>query len=155
MKNKISILSAIILAILFFCLSLTAQTTPRKSASPSVSPTVSASAGGAAFSSAKATRPLPFHGMISAVDKDAKTFTITSKKTSRVFKVTDKTLITKGSAGATIRDITANQEASGSYWKYSDGTLEAKNIKLGPMAKPKSPPPSPTLSPKFTTPPKQ
>jgi hypothetical protein len=91
----------------------------------------------------KGTRPLPFHGMIWAVDQDAKTFTLASKKMSRVFKITAKTVITKGPAPATVKDITVNQEASGSYWKRADGTLEAKNVKLGPMANPKSPTPSP------------
>ena len=92
----------------------------------------------------KSTRPLPFHGMISAVDQDAKTFTIASKKMSRTFKITEKTIITKATAAATMKDIAANQEASGSYWKHGDGTLEAKSVRLGPMAKPKSPTPSPT-----------
>jgi hypothetical protein len=71
--------------------------------------------------------------MISAVDQNAKTFTITGKKESRVFKVTDKTSISKSGKGATMKDITENEEASGSYWKNPDGTLEAKTVKLGPM----------------------
>ncbi|HYY13115.1 MAG TPA: hypothetical protein VE758_01635 [Chthoniobacterales bacterium] len=93
----------------------------------------------------KGTRPLPFHEMISAVDRGAKTFTLTSKKMSRMFKITEKTVITKGAAPATVKDITANQEASGSYWKRADGTFEAKNVKLGPMTKSKSPTPSPAV----------
>src|SRR6266576_2870656 len=78
-------------------------------------------------------RPVPFHGMISAVDQNAKTFTITGKKESRVFKVTDKTSISKSGKAATMKDITENEEASGSYWKNADGTLEAKTVKLGPL----------------------
>lgn len=94
----------------------------------------------------QSTRPLPFHGMISAVDQQAKTFTTTSKENSRVFKITDKTKITKAGKTATIAEITGNQEVSGSYWQRADGTLEAKNVKLGP-AKIKAASPSPSASP--------
>jgi hypothetical protein len=31
-----------------------------------------------------------------------------------------------------MKDVVANEEARGSYWKVSDGTLEAKTVKLGP-----------------------
>jgi len=56
------------------------------------------------------------------------------KKESRVFKVTDKTSISKSGKTATMKDITENEEASGSYWKNPDGTLEAKTVKLGRRA---------------------
>ena len=144
------------LAVIFWIASLAlpmllnAQTTPKTSSSPSTSPKTAASP---ATSPAKqSTRPVPFHGMISAVDQNAKTFTITGKKESRVFKVTDKTSISKSGNAATMKDITENEEASGSYWKNADGTLEAKTVKLGPMGagakKGKSPPgASPITSP--------
>jgi hypothetical protein len=70
--------------------------------------------------------------MISAVDQKAKTFTIAGKEKSRVFKITDKTVVTKAGAPATMKDMVANEEVRGSYWKMSDGTLEAKTVKLGP-----------------------
>jgi 20S proteasome alpha/beta subunit len=70
--------------------------------------------------------------MISAVDQRAKTFTIAGKEKSRVFKITDKTVMTKAGKPATMRDVVANEEARGSYWKVTDGTLEAKTVKLGP-----------------------
>jgi hypothetical protein len=70
--------------------------------------------------------------MISAVDHRAKTFTIAGKEHSRVFKVTDKTVMTKAGAPATMKDVVANEEVRGSYWKVTDGTLEAKTVKLGP-----------------------
>ena len=70
--------------------------------------------------------------MISAVDQKAKTFTIAGKEHSRVFKITDKTVVTKAGAPATMKDVVANEEVRGSYWKMSDGTLEAKTVKLGP-----------------------
>jgi hypothetical protein len=94
---------------------------PTESASPATSPAKSA------------TRPLPFHGMVSAVDQHAKTFSISGKKAAR-FRVTDKTAITKGANAATMNDIMENEEVSGSYWKAADGTLEAKMVKIGPMS---------------------
>jgi len=70
--------------------------------------------------------------MISAVDQKAKTFTIAGKEKSRVFKITEKTVMTKAGAPATMKDVVANEEVRGSYWKMSDGTMEAKTVKLGP-----------------------
>jgi hypothetical protein len=122
----------------------------KKSASPSPTPSASASAAASPKATAapktKATatpaantttdpnkaRAIPFHGTISAVDHRAKTFTIAGKEHSRVFKVTDKTVMTKAGAPATMKDAVANEEVRGSYWKVMDGTLEAKTVKLGP-----------------------
>jgi hypothetical protein len=70
--------------------------------------------------------------MISAVDQRAKTFTIAGKEHARVFKVTSKTMLSKAGAAATMKDVVVNEEARGSYWKVSDGSLEAKTVKLGP-----------------------
>jgi hypothetical protein len=95
------------------------------------SPTESASP--AASSAKSTTRPLPFHGMVSAVDQKAKTFTIAGKTKSRDFKVTSTTAITKGASAATMNDIVQNVEISGSYWKAADGSLEVKMVKIGPM----------------------
>jgi hypothetical protein len=131
MKNKTYLISGICVASVTFCLLLTAQTMPRTHSSPATSPHATVSP---ISSPGKQTRPFPFHGMISAVDQNAKTFTIAGKKTSRVFKVTDKTTITKGENIAGMQDITENEEASGSYYKDADGSLEAKMVKLGPMS---------------------
>lgn len=76
-------------------------------------------------------RALPYHGMISAVDQSAKTFTIAGKEKSRVFMVTDKTTVTKDDKPATMSDIAEKEEVRGSYWKNADGSLEAKSVKLG------------------------
>jgi hypothetical protein len=70
--------------------------------------------------------------MISAVDNKAKTFTIAGKEHSRTFKITDKSTVTKAGTPATMKDVVANEEVRGSYWKVMDGTLEAKTVKLGP-----------------------
>ncbi len=70
-------------------------------------------------------------GSVSSVDAAAGTFTIVGKKKTRVFKVTDKTTVTKDGAAATIADITADERVTGSFWKQEDGTLEAKTVKIG------------------------
>jgi hypothetical protein len=152
MKHKNYLSMAIAVAILPLCLSVTAQTMPRKSSSASPSPTATASA--AASPAKQASRPIPYHGMVSAVDQKAKTFTIAGKQTSRVFKVTDKTAVTKGGNAASMTDIVDNEEVSGSYWKHADGTLEAKIVKLGPTEKAKTSAVSPTPSVKPSASPK-
>jgi hypothetical protein len=94
-------------------------------------------------------RPIPFHGMVSAVDQTKKTFTISGKEATRVFKVTERTKILKGAATASMKDVIENEEVSGAYWKNPDGTLEAKMVKLGPMEKKtSSPTPKPSATPK-------
>jgi hypothetical protein len=115
MKSRTSLAAAIV-APLVLSLSLAAQTPSASPAKPS-------------------TRPIPFHGMVSAVDQKNKTFTISGKEATRVFKVTDKTGILKGAAAGTMKDIVDNEEVSGAYWKNPDGTLEAKFVKLGPIEK--------------------
>ena len=131
MRTELHLAVIFCIASLALCMPLSAQTMPRATSSPSVSPKTVASP--AASPAKQSTRPVPFHGMISAVDQNAKTFTITGKKESRVFKVTDRTSISKSGKAATMKDITENEEASGSYWKNADGTLEAKTVKLGPL----------------------
>src|SRR5260370_17014545 len=105
---------------LVFCLRQTAQT-PRTKSSPAASPHATASA--AASVGNQAARPIPFHGMVSAVDQNAKTFTIAGKKTSRVFKVTDKSTITKGRNAATIKNIVKNKDVSVLAWKNPEASL--------------------------------
>jgi hypothetical protein len=98
-------------------------------------------------------RPIPFHGMVSAVDQKDRTFTIRGKGATRVFKVTDKTSITKGTGTAKFADIVENLEVSGAYWKNPDGILEAKMIRLGPTErKMTTPPAKPSPTPKPSLP---
>ena len=151
MKTKTRLISGVCVVAVALC-ALASTQTPRTSSSPSASPKTAAAPAGSAAK--QGTRPLPFHGMISAVDQNAKTFTIAGKKQSRTFTVTDKTSITKGAKTVTMQDITENEEASGSYWRNADGTLEAKMIKLGPMGKAKTPAASPAASPKPSPSPK-
>jgi hypothetical protein len=129
MKNKMFLIVTVCVAGLV-CSSLSVSAAEKKKASPA--PEASASP-----AAAKAPRPLPYHGMVSAVDQTAKTFTIAGKTSSRVFKVTDKTAVSKAGQPATMSDITENVEVSGSYWKQEDGSLEAKMVKIGPMGEKK------------------
>lgn len=151
MKNKLRFITACAAAFAC-CLPFAANGATKKAASPTPSPMASASPTAKSSPAAKTTsspakttadssktttdatkaRAIPFHGMISAVDPRAKTFTIAGKEHSRTFKITEKTVITKAGAPATMKDVVANEEVRGSYWKVMDGTLEAKTVKLGP-----------------------
>lgn len=138
MKTKTQLLTVCVtaLALLAPLAANGATPTPMASASPktkaSPAPKTADSPAANATTETTKVRAIPFHGMISAVDAKANTFTIAGKETSRVFKVTDKTVLTKAGAPATMKDVVANEEARGSYWKHADGTLEAKSVKLGP-----------------------
>jgi hypothetical protein len=155
MKQKNKAISCVSVVTLAFCLPLAAQTMPKKALSASASPNAIPSPAPTPSSAKQSTRPFPFHGMVSAVDQKDKTFTITGTEKPRAFKVTDKTTITKGAQAATIKDISENQEVSGSYWKNPDGSFEAKIVKLGPTEKAKtSASASPTASPKPSASPK-
>lgn len=101
-------------------------------------PPVLANPGAAATKSTAAAttsteRAIPFHGVVSVGDPGANTFSIAGKEHTRVFKITEKTVITKAGNPATMQDVTANEQVRGSYWKQPDGTLEAKTVKLGPL----------------------
>jgi hypothetical protein len=142
MKYLAHVISVCCLAALFFVISPTASALGTK-ASPSptaslaakatASPTVNPTASPSASPGAKMVRVTPFHGMISAVDPKSKTFTIAGKEKSRVFKITNNTVITKAGAAATMKDVVEKEEVRGSYWKETDGSLQAKTVKLGPL----------------------
>ena len=127
MKNKSVSISSVCVIALALCSPFTVSAKEKKSAAspePSASPAASAAA-------SPSMRAIPYHGMISAVDQSAKTFTIAGKEKSRVFMVTDKTTVTKDDQPATMSDIAEKEEVRGSYWKNADGSLEAKSVKLG------------------------
>lgn len=130
MKHKSQLITGACVAALALCAPLTASAKARKSASPSPAASASPAAIATTASPAK-KRALPFRGMISAVDQSARTFTINGKGTSRVFKITDATKITKDGNPGTMADLAEKQEIRGSYWKKADGSLEAKSVKLG------------------------
>ncbi len=84
-------------------------------------------------SSVRKMRAIPFRGVIASVDDKARTFTIAGKQTSRSLKITETTVITKAGQLATMKDIVANEEVRGSYYKMSDGSLAGKTVKVGPL----------------------
>lgn len=88
---------------------------------------------------------VPYHGVISAVDKNAKTFTIEGRMESHVLKIIDGTPITKEGKTATIDEINKDDEVSGSYLKDSDGSLLARTVKIGAIKHKATP--TPTASP--------
>ena len=132
MNTKTLSVTAAAISCVFLSLSSLAAQTPASSTSPGK----------------QANRPIPFHGMVAAVDQKNKTFTISGKEATRVFKITDKTTILKGAGNGAMKDITDNEEVSGAYWRNPDGSLEAKMVKLGPTEKKTS---SPTPKPSATS----
>ena len=127
------------LALIGIGLPLSTPGAPSKtSPSPSVSPrpvtTVKASPTASPASSAAAKlHPITFHGMIVSTDEKAKTFTIAGKEKSALLKITDKTVVTKAGRPAAIRDIVANEEVRGTYYKEPNGSMEARTVSLGPL----------------------
>jgi hypothetical protein len=97
-------------------------TAPSAKTTPSPSPTATVAGRAYAFR----------RSLIAEVDLKAKTFTVAGKEKSQVYKVTNRTVITKSGQPATMKDIVVKEEVKGSYWKLPDGTLEAKTVKLGP-----------------------
>jgi pectate lyase len=133
MKTKSSLIIGVCIATLVLCAPVTAPAKAKAATSPAPSAAPAASASPMAkTATGKANRSIPFRGKIASVDAKAKTFTIAGKETSRVVKITDQTTITKQGAAATMKDIVADEEVRGSYWKKEDGSLEARNVKLGP-----------------------
>lgn len=136
MNTKLKIVS-LCTAALFCGVSLAAfAASPEPEASPKKSAKAKTSAADqapAAETTTAKVRAIPFHGTIGTVEQTAKTFTIAGKEKSRVFKVTDTTVITKAGASATFADLAANEEVRGNYVKAADGSMEAKTVKIGPM----------------------
>ena len=135
MKNKSQLIPASIAALALCALAVgaaAAKTAPSSAPGTATSVAISAKAGPPVATNTT-ERAVPFHGMISAADEKAKTFTIAGKEKSRVLKITDKTVLTKARVAATMKDVAVNEQVRGSYWKAADGSLEARTVKLGPV----------------------
>jgi hypothetical protein len=132
MKTKSSLVVGACIATLVLCAPTAAPAKSKKTESPTPTAAPMASAAPAG-TSAKMPRSIPFHGKVASADAKAKTFSIAGKVTTRVIKITDQTKITKQGADATMKDIVADEEVRGSYWKKEDGSLEARSVKLGPL----------------------
>lgn len=136
MNTKIKILSACTAALVYGVPLAAFADSPTPAASPKSSSKVkntAADKAAAAETTTTKVRALPFHGTVATVEQTAKTFTIAGKEKSRVFKVTEATVITKAGAPATFTDLAANEEVRGNYVKADDGTMEARTVKVGPM----------------------
>jgi hypothetical protein len=129
MKLKHLLIIGVFSAVVALCLPTRSDAKAKGSPSPA---TESSTASSAEASPAK-MHATAFKGMIASVDDTTKTFTIAGKDTSRVLKITDKTIITKGGQPATMKEVVANEEVRGSFFKMPDGSMEAKVLKLGPL----------------------
>jgi hypothetical protein len=135
MNSKSLLITGACIGAIALCGPTTAFAASKKAASPA--PSASPEASAAASPAAKAPRAIPFRGTASAVDQSAKTFAIAGKESSRTFKATDKTTVTKEGQAATFADLADDTKVTGSYWKQADGTLELKSLKIGGKAEPK------------------
>lgn len=77
---------------------------------------------------AKTTRPVPFHGKVTAVDKDAKVLTVGERK----FHATPTTKIMKAGKPAILTDAVAGDEVGGAYREVAGGKLELVSLRIGP-----------------------
>jgi hypothetical protein len=125
---KLQTIAAISLATIAACLSVRSS-----AASPKPSSDTSADDNAYPGTSSGKAHAIPFRGVIASFDDKARTFTLVGKESARSLKITDTTVITKGGQPATMKDIVANEEVRGSYYKISDGSLEARTVKLGPL----------------------
>jgi hypothetical protein len=70
----------------------------------------------------------PFHGKLSALDKQAKTITVGK----RTFQITSETKISKGAKPATLDEGVVGEPASGYVKPGADGKLIATKVNFGP-----------------------
>lgn len=76
----------------------------------------------------KAARSLPFHGKVTAVDKDAKVLTVGERK----FQATSTTKIVKAGKPAILTDAHVGDEVGGAYREVDGGKLELVSLRIGP-----------------------
>src|SRR4051794_12278530 len=100
MKNNQFVILVVCLATVV-AIPFSASAKKKAAESASASPAASAPASASPAASAAKVRPVPFHGMATAVDQKGQTFTIAGKEKSRVFKVTTNTKISKAGKDAT------------------------------------------------------
>lgn len=74
----------------------------------------------------------PFRGKISSVDLKAKTFTIKSKTSTRVFHVSAAAKIMKSGKPAKLEDAMIGEEVGGTVKKDPEGKLQVISVRFGP-----------------------
>ena len=115
------------------CLSSGAMAKEPAAAPAPAAPTTAAA--GKAGAAAKAEKPLPYAGVVDAVDKAKQSFTFKETAGQRTFVVTGETKIlnTATKQPAKFDDIKLNDYVTGSYFKKGD-VLEAHSVHLGKTA---------------------
>lgn len=79
-----------------------------------------------------ASGPAKFYGKVSAVDTNAKTFTVGDQ----TFLIIGESQMTKDGKSATLADAVVGEPARGSYTKGKDGKLDITKVRFGkPVAK--------------------
>jgi hypothetical protein len=68
-----------------------------------------------------------FSGMVTAVDANAKTFTVDNQ----TFTVTDDSKISRNGKEATLADVVVGDPAKGSYITGADGKLDVSKVGFG------------------------
>lgn len=126
MKHNTFLITAVSVAAFALCGPATVSAEPQET-----SPAPATSGSPAASPAVAGPKAIPFKGKVSAIDQSAKTFTVAGKKKTRVFMVTDQTIVMKNGSVATIADLAENERVAGSFWKRDDGTLEAKKVRIG------------------------
>jgi hypothetical protein len=77
------------------------------------------------------SKPIPFHGKVTAVDPAAKTFSIKGKEKDRVFHMSDKSsVVGKDGQPADLAAIPVGEEVRGSAVKTGDD-WEARKVTIG------------------------
>jgi hypothetical protein len=79
----------------------------------------------------KKQSPIPFHGNIVTMDKNARTITIGK----RIFQINSETKIFKSDKPATFADGAVGDYVTGSYKKSDDGKLIAHSVYFGGKSK--------------------
>ena len=125
---KLHVSSLTLIAAIALGSPFTGMAASKKKADAMPSPAPAATATAAATASpekkeTKADRSYRYKGTILAVDRAAKTFSIQGKETTRVFKITDKTKLTKDDAPAIWDDIKVGELVRVSGKKTGEGNL--------------------------------
>ena len=108
---------------------------PAAQAKEPAAPATGAPAAVAEKAAAKTEKPLPYAGVVDAVDKAKQAFTFKEASGERTFLVTAETKIlnTATKQPAKFDDIKLNAYITGSYFKKGD-VLEAHSVHLGKTA---------------------
>lgn len=85
--------------------------------------------------SARAEKAIPFQGTVSAVNAEARTFTLSAKTkdSGRLFRILENTQILQNDEQASFEAITVGEMVRGQAFKKAEG-WEAKKVMIGPKS---------------------